>query len=119
MQQPSLRCHIGKRPIAVVAVEFVLPVIGDEEVFKAIVVVVSNAHPGAPARIEQPRLRSHIFECPIAIVVVETVARAGGNTLQLAPADDEDVHPPIVVVIEEGASTAHRLDDVFHSGVPP
>jgi len=116
MQQTSLGRHICESAIAVVAVELVLPIVGNEEVFKAVVVKVPNADPGAPARIRQARLRRNVFESSVAIVVIQAIARPGRNGIEPAPAHDEDVHPTIVVVIEKGASASHRFDDVFHIG---
>ena len=44
--------------------------------------------------------------------MVETVARAGWNALQSAAPEDEYVHPAIIVVIEERATSPIHLDDV-------
>ena len=42
-------CHIGERAVAVVAIENVLSVVGEEQIFEAIVVVVADANAERPA----------------------------------------------------------------------
>ena len=49
LEQAGLRGDIGEGAVAVVAVEAVLAVVGDEEVFEAIVVVVADADADGPA----------------------------------------------------------------------
>jgi len=112
LQQAGLRSYIGERAVAIVAIELVLAVVGDEEVFKSIVVVVADADANSPACVEQPGLLRDVDECAVAIVFVEPIGSAGWNALEGAAADDEDVHPSVVVIIEESAAAAHLFDDV-------
>ena len=49
VREVSLFRHIGKRAVAVVAVELVLPVVGDEQIFEAVVVVVADTNAHRPA----------------------------------------------------------------------
>ena len=51
--QPRLLCHIGEGAVAVVAVKLVLAVVGEKQIFEAIVVVVANANADSPAGIPQ------------------------------------------------------------------
>ena len=110
--QVSLLGHVGEGAVAVVAVELVLAVVGEKQIFEAVVVVVANADADGPAGIPQARFFRHVFERAVAIVLVEPVRRIRRNGFEGSSAEDEDVHPAVVVVVEEGAAAAHLFDDV-------
>jgi len=87
----------------------------DEQVYPSVVVVITRADPLAPARQCDVSLLRHIGEGSIAIVVVEV---ASGllvlrKALQSSSVDQEDVWPPVVVVVEERSTAAGSFDDVF------
>ena len=73
--QARLRGHVGERAIAVVVIQHVLAVVGDEEIVEAVVVVVADGHRRRPARSRQARLRRHIGKGAVAVVLVETIGR--------------------------------------------
>jgi hypothetical protein len=106
--------NIGKGAVSIVVIKLVLAVVGEEQVFEPVVVVVTDAHPDCPAGIPQARFFRYILECAIAIIFEEPVGCAGRHGFQGSAAKNENVHPAIVVVVEEGASAAHLLDDVGH-----
>ena len=112
MQQPGLSGHVREGPVTVVAIKAVLSVISKEEIFKAVVVVIAYANSLRPACIQQAGFGSHICKCAVAVVLVEPVAGVGRSVLKSTPTKDEDIHPTIVVVIEEGAARGHGLDNV-------
>ena len=107
-----LLCHIGEGAVAIVAVELVLAVVGQKQVFKAIVVVIAYANTNGPAGIPESRFFGHVFERAVAVVFVEPVRRIRRNGFEGSSAEDEDVHPAVVVVVKKGAATAHLFDDV-------
>ncbi len=102
--EAGLRSDIGECAVAIVAVEAVLAEVSDEEIFEAVVVVVAHADADGPSGIDEASLVCDIGEGAVAIVVVEAVAGAGGNAIEAAAAEDEDIHPAIVVVVEETRS---------------
>ena len=55
MEQAGLGGHVGKGAVAVVAVEAILAVVGDEEIFKAVVVVVADADALRPSGVRAGR----------------------------------------------------------------
>ena len=61
-----------------------------------------------------PRLLGHVGEGAVAIVLVERVANRLRGLVEIARAavHQVDVHPAVVVVIEEGAAGAHGLGQV-------
>ncbi len=61
---------IGKRAVSVVVVENVFAVIGNVQIFKAVVVVVADANALAPTGVRQAGFRGDIGECSVVIVVI-------------------------------------------------
>src|SRR5579872_6262104 len=117
---PGLPGDIGKGAVAVIVVQHVLAPVGDEQVFEAVIIVVADTHAAGPAGTQQTGLLRYIGERPIAIVLVQAVGRALRRFAEARPRQDEDVEPTVVVVVEEGATAAHGLQDVVlvrHSAV--
>jgi hypothetical protein len=112
VQQAGFGRHIGKCAVAVVAVEAVVAVVGEEQVLEAVVVVVADADAHSPAGIGESGFGGHIGKRAVAVVVIEPVAGARRSAFERTAAEQEDVHPAVVVVVEEGASAAHRFHDV-------
>src|ERR1039458_2127779 len=101
MQQSSLGRYIRKGPVAVVAIQPILSVIGKEDIFKAVAVIVANANPLCPPCVEQSGLGGYVCERTVAVVFVESIAGVRRSVLEPPASKDEDVHPPVVVIIEE------------------
>ena len=116
--QTGLLRDVGEGAVAVVAVQDVLSPVGDEQIVKAVVIVVADARPPTPSRSAQAGLVRDIGERAVPIVLVQPVRAPCGRPLEAGPAEDEDVQPAVVVVIEEGAAAADGFDDVA-LGVDP
>ena len=99
----------------VIVIEPVLAVIGDVEILPSVVVVVSDTNSLAPTRRDKSRFLSHVRESSIVIVVIQMVRGSliGGEALQRCAIHDENVGPPVVVIIENGDAGSGCLDDVF------
>ncbi len=110
---PACFGHVGKRAIAVVVVQAVLPQVRDEEVIEAIVVVVADAHAVCPAGRLQPGLLGDIGEGAVAIVLVQPVRRLRRIAVQSCARQQKDIHPAIVVVIDECAAAAVGFENVL------
>src|SRR5215831_1669802 len=91
----------------------VLAEIRAENVVKTIVVVVPNADTGGPAGAEQSSLFGNISECAVAIVLVKLVCRSGRRAFEARPAEQENVHPSVVIEVDESAATPGRFQNVF------
>src|SRR5579864_1571013 len=112
---------ICESTIAIVAEECAAIEISDVHVVVAIVVIVADCDtksPAAGSRV-QARLSSDVSKGAILIVVVEPglILRAIGFVRSLdgferRAANQQNVGPAVVVVIEEGHPAAHRLHDV-------
>src|SRR5947209_17931148 len=69
--------HICKGPIAIVAVQRAIAPIGDEEIFMAVVVVVSCADALSPACPCQAGLQCDICERSVPVVLIQPADRLG------------------------------------------
>ena len=107
---------VGEGAITGVVVKHVLTPISDEQVFKPVVVVIADANTGRPTRTEQTGFCRHIGEGAIPVGLVQAVRGAFRSGLESCPAEDENVEPAVIIVIEQGASAAHRFHDVVLSG---
>ena len=112
IEQTRLPRHIRKGAIAVVAVKSVLTVVGDEDVFKTIVVVIRYSNSAGPACAAKARLIGNIGEGSIPIVLVEPICRRRSVTFQSRSRQEEDVQPTIVVIVQEGHTAANGFQYV-------
>src|SRR5271155_372146 len=104
---------IGKRSISVVAIQPVLPEVSTEDVLESVVVVVADAHAGRPSHGLQPSLLGDIRKSTIAIVLVKAVRRFRRISSQPRARQQKNVHPTVVVVVDEGTSTTDRFQNIF------
>src|SRR5579885_1754161 len=73
IRQSSFLCDIRKCAIAVIPIERILSPVCNEEVFKAVVVVITHRHAVGEARPEQSRLFGHVRESSIAVIPIKPV----------------------------------------------
>src|SRR5579859_1272540 len=106
---------VGESSVAVVAIEDVFAVVGDVEIFPAVIVIVADAGSLAPAGVGQAGFVRDIGESTVVIVMVEMAGReiARGRRIESGAVHDEDVWPAVVVVIEDGDASSGRFNDVF------
>src|SRR5947207_15987194 len=118
--KPGLLGQIRESAIAVIAVENVLPEAGAENIVKAVVVIVTHTNATSPTNRVQPCFFCNVRESAVTIVFVETIGGAFRCALKTRARQNENVHPPVVVVVDERAATTSRLDKVLfllHSAV--
>ena len=75
LAQAGLGGHVAERPVAVVAIQHVVAVVGDEQIVEPVVVVVADGDRRGPAGARQAGLVRHIRERAVAIVLVEAIGR--------------------------------------------
>ena len=109
------RGDVGEGAVAVVVVEHVRSVVGDVQVRPAVAVVIARARAHAVPVMLNPRALRDVFERAVAAVVVQPMTRAPVNSrIRDRPAvDEEHVHPPVTVVVEEHRTRPHGLDEMF------
>src|SRR5919204_3537897 len=108
IQQSSFLRDVSEGAVAVVVVERILAVIGDEQVFEAVIVVVAYANSLSPPRALQTGFLRNVGKSAIAIVLEQIARRllAFGKALEACAVDQEDIEPAIVVIIVEGDAGA-------------
>ena len=112
IQQPRLPRDIGKRAVSIVAVKNILTVVSDEDIFKAIVVIVTNGDSTRPTSAKQSSFFRDIGKRPITVVLVQAVAGIRNGPIHTRTAKHKDIQPSVVVVVQEGDTATHRLDDI-------
>src|SRR5579862_8426589 len=114
--QVSLLGYVRERAIAVVVVEDVLSPIGDEKVVVAVVIVVADANRIGPAGMHQARIPGHVGKGAVPVVLVQAIAWlfALFEAFQARAVGQEDVQPPVVVVVVEGNAASIRFHDVLN-----
>src|SRR6266851_4733663 len=112
--------HIGKGSVPIVAVEVILSEAGAEDVFESVVVVIADAHRRGPVHRPQSRFVRNVGKRTVTIVLVEVVSRTRRGAFQASAGEQENIHPAIVIVVEESAATACGFQNVllaFHTSV--
>jgi len=105
---------VGERAIAVVVIEDVFSVVGDVEIFPAIVVVIADANSLAPSGVSEAYFLGDVGERAVVIVVIEMAGlRFSMCGIESGAVDDENIRPAIVVVVEDSDAGAGGFDDVL------
>jgi len=98
-------------------VENIFSVVGDVEIFEAVVVVVADTHALSPAGVQKAGFLGDVGKGTVVIVVVEVTSLfvGTGKRIESGAVDDENVGPAVIVVIKNGDTGAGSFDDVFFS----
>src|SRR6202034_1959030 len=112
-QQSGRPRDIGESSIPVVAVQNVLPERGAKDIVEAIVVVVPDADSTSPSERAQSCFFRNICKRSVAVVFVQPIRGAPGSAFQPSARQHKQVHPPIIIVINEGAAASSGLYDVL------
>src|SRR6267143_85174 len=109
----SVAVEIDESSVAVIAIKRVLPKTGAKDIVKAVVVVVCNTDSTGPSKRTQACFYRNIGKCPVPVIHVQSIGRAFGSATQARAAQNKQIHPPIIVVINEGAAASGGLHDVL------
>ena len=117
---------IGKGSVAIVVVQDIFSIARHEEVSKTIVIIVSDCHTHAVIARTCSRQAcgfGDVGEAAVLVLAVEPVPIAGvgaieflrelHGTCQMAAVDQKDVEQAVVIVVEQGHTPGHGLDEVF------
>ena len=63
----------------------------------------------------QTRFLGDVGKGAIAVILIEPVGRPLHRPFVACPRQQEDVEPAVVVIVEEGDTATHRLQDVIHA----
>ena len=111
---PAFSVTSMKSAAAVVLEEAVLPDRGDQQVGKAVVVVVADGHAHAVHFHRQAGALGDVGEGAVAVVAVEP--HGGALAAMAGPVhavDQQNIQPAIGIVIEEGAARAHGFRQIL------
>src|SRR5438874_5709264 len=102
----SLRGDIGKRTVAIVAIENATAILCQVKDGEAVAARIPNCHTHPVSARCNARLPRNVCECAVPVVVIESVAKRRLRVIEVATTavDQVDVHPAVVVVIEEGTA---------------
>src|SRR5262249_32056068 len=120
------RRHVGECPITIIVIEHVTTVTGEVDIRKPVVIIIPrrNAHAIVRlARAGESRLLGDVRKATVVILTVQTVpvgwVAAGelswqfNRVVESAAVYKKNVDQPIVVVIQQGHSAAHRFNQVL------
>src|SRR6202007_273769 len=116
LSQAACISHIHERAFPGIAEQPILANRCDENVWKAIVVVVADGNAHAVEFDIEAGARRHIPESPVPIVVVR--AKRGTSVLLPGPVgaiDQQNVLPAIAIVIQKSAARSQSLRQEFPS----
>jgi hypothetical protein len=106
--------HVGESSVAIVLIQDAAAVRRHEQVRKTVIVVITdgNAHPERAAG-DTSRI-GHVRECAVAVVPVERIFQRPFRFEEIArtAVDEIDVHPAVVVEVEERAPGADGLRQI-------
>src|ERR1700683_3553363 len=99
---------VAESAVAVIAIEDAVRVLRDVEVGETVGIVIADSDAHAVGVAGDSGFFGYVGESAVAIIAIECVAQGLRRTVEIAgPAVDEvDVHPAVVVVIEEAAAGA-------------
>src|SRR5712691_6791030 len=107
--------NVGKRAVAIVAIERVAAELGYIEVGKAVVVIVPPNAAQAVARAGDSGFVGHIGKGAIAVVVIERIARGDTAIIEITSVDKINVLPAVSVEIRH---TESGTEDLANDGHP-
>src|ERR1051325_3844269 len=98
--------HIRESPVALVAIKDIAPVARHIQVLPTIAVIIPGGHAHPESSASDPGLLRHVRKSAVVIITIERVPERfrGRIKIRWATVDEVDVHPPVVVIIEEGAA---------------
>ncbi len=121
-----LCCHIHKSAVAVIVVQNILAVARDVQIRVAVIVVIACGYAHAViafSRIREPRLFRHVRKTSIPVLPEQPVPIPGiasGKLFrrlhripQLTAIHQEHVKQPVIVIVKQRHTPAHRLDQMF------
>src|SRR5580698_9890978 len=106
--------YVGESAVAIVVVQDIFSVVGDVEIFPAVVVIVADANALAPTGVSEAGFFRDVGEGAVVIIVVKMACGCfTGGSVEAGAVDDKYVGPAVVVVVEDGDSRSGSFKDVF------
>src|SRR5262249_2517940 len=80
----------------------------------AVVVKIPDTNSGRPAAAAKACFVRDVSEGTVTVVLIKTICRFRRTTLDLRSAENQNVHPAIVVVVNKGTTAAGCLKNVIY-----
>src|ERR1700730_16146903 len=74
VKQASLFGHVRECAVTIVAIENILPPVGNEQIFESVVIVIPDTDTAGPTRMDQPCTLGNISKGTVAIVAIQAGA---------------------------------------------
>jgi len=113
VEQAGVFGDIGEGAVTIVAEQDVLAEIGAENVVEAVIIIIADADPVGPADRVETSFFGDVGESAVAIVFVKAIGGLGRRAVNAGATKQEEIHPAIIVVVDEGTTTAIGFDDVL------
>ena len=117
---------VGERAVPIVVVERVAAVACHADVLKTIVIVVAHRYTHRVVVLRHPSEAGffpHIRECAVGVLIIKAVPKPaiglvrelaiGHRIVDLPSVGEEDIQPPVVVIVEEGYASSHGFQQVL------
>ena len=94
------------------------PRVADKEVCGSIIIEISGRDPIAKIQLRsrEPGFRRHILKCAVSLITQQTVVEGGilfPEFRQPGAIGQVDVHPAVIIKVQNRDTAAHRLLKVF------
>ena len=102
-------------------IQNVFSVVGDVEIFPAVVVVVADANALAPTGVGEAGFFRDVGEGAVVIVVVEMACGqfSRGGRIEACAVNDEDVGPAVVIIVKDATPVPVVSMMYFLVSTPP
>jgi hypothetical protein len=117
-RQAGLFGDVGELSVAVIVIQDRAAVRGDKQVGKTVVVIVAHGYAHAESAAGYAGFFGHIGEGSVTVVLVKRVADGLLGLVEIGRAaiHQIDIHPSVVVVIQECNARAHGLGQIMIRG---
>ncbi len=111
---PSGLRYIRKCAVAVILEEAVWPKASYIQIIKPVIIIIAGGDSHSPTDVPDVGLVRYISKRAVTVVVIESAfgLLIGFDQVNGQRVDEVDVRVAIIIIIEEGDSAAHRLDNV-------
>src|SRR6266851_833243 len=115
---PGFLRNIGKCAVTIVVIKDASAVLAEEQVWITVAVVVAGCGAHSVAAARDTRLFRDICKGSVSIVSIESVAKRRVGFVEITPAavDQIDVHPAVIVIIQERATRPRSFREVIAWG---
>ncbi len=109
---------VGESAVAIIVIENAAGILRDVEIGEAVGVVIADGDAHAVGVSGHAGFFGDVGEGAVAIIAIERVAQRLRRSVEIAGAavDEVDVHPAVVVVIEEAAAGADGFGEIPFGG---